>query len=91
MIACSNYLIIVASMLTLLQESRDAYYIKNYPDYFSASGKTMVKKPDGGFVLVSDGELEELKRQNKLTYEVPKAMAGRVVDYTQKPVWIFKQ
>jgi hypothetical protein len=54
-------------------------------------GKVMVKKPDGGFLLVSDAELEQLKRANKLTYEVPRAMGGRTVDTTIKPIWVLKE
>ena len=36
------------------QEARNAYYMKNYPDFFASVGKTMVKKSDGSFFLVDD-------------------------------------
>ena len=77
--------------LVCSQEARDAYYMKNYPDFFATMGKVMVKKPDGGFLLVSDAELEQLKRANKLTYEVPRAMGGKTVDTTIKPIWVLKE
>ena len=47
---------------SLLQEARNAYYMKNYPDWFAAVGKTMLKKPDGSFMLVTDAELQALKK-----------------------------
>jgi len=65
--------------------------MKNYPDFFATVGKVMVKKPDGGFILVSDAELEQMKKANKLTYEVAKTMGGRTVDMTQKPIWVLKE
>lgn len=89
-LSCHRGSLSISYTLLLLQEARDAYYMKNYPDFFAASGKKMLKKPDGGFILVSDGEIEELKKKNRLTYEIPKAMAGQVVDYTQKPIWVLK-
>jgi hypothetical protein len=65
--------------------------MKNYPDFFATVGKTLVKKTDGTFMIVDDSELEELKRANKLTIEIPKAMGGRVTDLTQKPVLIMRE
>jgi hypothetical protein len=65
--------------------------MKNYPDFFATVGKVMVKKPDGGFILVSESELELMKRANQLTYEVPKTMGGRTVDLTQKPIWVLRE
>jgi hypothetical protein len=73
------------------QEARDAYYMKNYPDWFATVGKTMVKRPDGTFVVVTEQELEQLKRQNMLTLEYPKSMGGRVSDMTQKPILVLKE
>jgi hypothetical protein len=35
--------------------------------------------------------LEDLKRTNKLTVETPRAMGGRVVDLTQKPVLMLRE
>jgi hypothetical protein len=42
-------------------------------------------------MIVSDRELSQLKRDNRLTTEMPKAMNGRVTDLTQKPVLILKE
>jgi hypothetical protein len=33
------------------QEARDAFYMKNYPDWFASIDKTLIKKPDGSFVV----------------------------------------
>jgi hypothetical protein len=65
--------------------------MKNYPDFFAAVGKTLVKKPDGTFMMVDDSVLQELKRTNKLTTETPMAMGGRVTDLTQKPVLMLRE
>lgn len=73
------------------EAAREAYYMKNYPDFFQTLGKTLIKKPDGGFIAVSDAELTQLKQQNKLTTQMPKAMGGRVVDLTQKPILMLKE
>jgi CRISPR/Cas system CMR-associated protein Cmr3 (group 5 of RAMP superfamily) len=51
----------------------------------------MVKKPDGSFMLVSDAELAQLKKENKIGVEVPKTMAGKFTDLTQKPIIILKE
>jgi CRISPR/Cas system CMR-associated protein Cmr3 (group 5 of RAMP superfamily) len=51
----------------------------------------MVKKPDGTFMLVSDAELAQLKKENKIGVEVPKTMAGKFTDLTQKPIIILKE
>jgi len=65
--------------------------MKNYPDWFATVGKTLVKKPDGSFMVVSDKELEELRSRNKLGIEMPKAMGGKVTDVTQKPILVLKE
>jgi len=65
--------------------------MKNYPDYFTSVGKTLVKRPDGSFTLLSDREVDELKRNNKLTIEMPKAMGGQVTDLTQRPILVLKE
>lgn len=71
------------------KNARDAYYIKNFPDFFAAVGKKMVKKQsDGAFMVVSDSEFEQLRAQNKLEWEIPKSMG--VNDMTQKPIWVLK-
>eukprot|EP00522_Entomoneis_paludosa_P015522 CAMPEP_0172445356 /NCGR_PEP_ID=MMETSP1065-20121228/5189_1 /TAXON_ID=265537 /ORGANISM="Amphiprora paludosa, Strain CCMP125" /LENGTH=178 /DNA_ID=CAMNT_0013196159 /DNA_START=40 /DNA_END=576 /DNA_ORIENTATION=+ len=73
------------------REARDAYYMKNYPDWFQTVGKTLVKKEsDGTFVALDDKEVAALQRDNKLTLETAKSMGGRVVDYTQKPILVLK-
>lgn len=80
-----------ANKETIQQEARNAYYMKNYPDWFATVGKTMVKKPDGSFLLVDDGELQKLKDQNKIGLEYAKTMGGRVMDVTQKPILTLKE
>lgn len=65
--------------------------MKNYPDWFASVGKTLVRKPDGSFVALDDTEVAQLRKANKLTFEIPKAMGGQVVDYTQKPVLLLKE
>lgn len=65
--------------------------MKNYPDWFASIGKTLIKKADGTFMTVNDKVLEELKRANRLTLEIPKAMNGQVTDLTQKPILVLKE
>ena len=65
--------------------------MKNYPDVFAVSGKTMVKKADGTFLLVSGEELMALKKDNRIGIENVKAMGGKVTDMTQKPVLVLKE
>ena len=85
LVSCRN------ESVCVFQEARDAYYMKNYPDWFQTVGKTLVRKEsDGTFVALSDDEMAELRRKNLLTFEIPKSMGGRVIDYTQKPVLILK-
>jgi hypothetical protein len=81
----------IVTVAFIPQEAKEAYYMKNYPDFFAAVGKVLVKKPDGTFVALSDAEVQELRQANKLTLEIPKAMGGQVTDYTQKPVLVFKK
>lgn len=64
--------------------------MKNYPDWFASVGKTLVKKSDGSFVALDDATIAKLRNENKLTFEIPRAMGGQVVDYTQKPVLVLK-
>ena len=64
--------------------------MKNYPDWFASVGKTLVKKSDGTFVALDDVEVAQLRKENKLTLEIPRTMGGQVVDYTQKPVLMLK-
>jgi hypothetical protein len=65
--------------------------MKNYPDFFAALGKTLVKKTDGTFMAVDDSVLQELKRTNKVTVEIPRTMGGRITDLTQKPVLVMRE
>lgn len=65
--------------------------MKNYPDWFATVGKSMVKKPDGTFMVVGDAELQDLKKQNKIGVEIPRAMGGKVSDLTQKPIMVLKE
>eukprot|EP00980_Cylindrotheca_fusiformis_P000477 scaffold119_cov131-Cylindrotheca_fusiformis.AAC.7 len=74
-----------------VQDAKYAYYMKNYPDWFATVGKTMVRKPDGSFMLVDDEELMVLKRENKIGVENVKAMGGKVADLTQKPILVLKE
>lgn len=74
----------------LKKEARNAYYMKNYPDFFAVVGKNMVKKPDGSFMLVEESELKQLIKDNKIGLEFPKAMGGKVTDLTQKPIMVLK-
>lgn len=71
-------------------EARNAYYRKNYPDFFAAMGKTMIQAKDGSYVLVDDGELASLKAQNKIRLEYAKTLGGKVTDLTQKPIPVLK-
>ena len=65
--------------------------MKNYPDWFATVEKNMVKKSDGSFMVVSDEELMVLRRENKVGVENVKAMGGKVVDLTQKPILVLKE
>ena len=80
-----------ANKETIQKEARDAFYVKNYPDWFASVGKTMVKKPDGTYMVVDDAELSELKAQNKIGIEYAKTMGGKVTDLTQKPIMVLKE
>ncbi|KAL3925200.1 MAG: hypothetical protein SGILL_000573 [Bacillariaceae sp.] len=80
-----------ANKETIQQEAKNAFYMKNYPDWFAAVGKSMVKNPDGSFMVVSDAELAELKAQNKIGIEYATAMGGKVSDVTQKPIMVLKE
>jgi hypothetical protein len=65
--------------------------MKNYPDFFATLDKTLVKKADGTFFVVDAKELAVLKRENRLSYDMPKAMGGKVTDVTQKPILVLKE
>ncbi|KAL7573456.1 hypothetical protein ACA910_013771 [Epithemia clementina (nom. ined.)] len=73
------------------RDARNAYYMKNYPDWFQSVGQTLIKKEsDGTFLVVSDDELRTLQRSNLLTLEIPRSKKN-VVDYTQKPILVLKR
>ena len=80
-----------ANKEAIQQDAKNAFYMKNYPDWFSAVGKSMVKKPDGTFMVVSDAELADLKAQGKIGVENARAMGGKVADVTQKPIMVLKE
>jgi hypothetical protein len=65
--------------------------MKNYPDFFAATGKKLIRKPDGTYMLLDESEVDRLKQENKLATEMPRAMKGRVVDLTQKPILVLKE
>ncbi|GKY98792.1 hypothetical protein MPSEU_000835400 [Mayamaea pseudoterrestris] len=73
------------------KEALNAYYMKNYPDFFASSGKKLVRKPDGSFILLDEAEIDRLSRANKLSTEMPRALKGRVTDLTQKPILVLKE
>jgi hypothetical protein len=74
------------------REALNAYYMKNYPDFFGSIGKVMIKKSsDNTFIVVSLQEAEQMKLDGKLALEVPKARGGKIVDLTQKPILILKE
>lgn len=80
-----------ANKEAIQQEAQNAFYMKNYPDWFTTVGKTLVKKPDGSFMVVNDEELANLKAQNKIGIEYARAMGGKVTDVTQKPILVLKE
>ena len=80
-----------ANKEAIQQDAKNAFYMKNYPDWFASVGKSMVKKPDGSFMVVTDVELAELKAQNKIGIEYATAMGGKVSDVTQKPIMVLKE
>ncbi|KAG7338159.1 hypothetical protein IV203_026027 [Nitzschia inconspicua] len=80
-----------ANKETIQKEARDAFYMKNYPDWFASVGKSMVKKPDGSFMVVTDEELAALKAQNRIGLEYARTMGGKVADITQKPIMVLKE
>ena len=51
----------------------------------------LVKKPDGSFEAYTEQELSVLKKAGKIGVEQPKAMGGKVTDYTQKPIVVLKE
>jgi hypothetical protein len=73
------------------REALNAFYIKNYPDYFQSTGKNLVKKPDGTFVVFSNAEMDELRKANKLAIEIPKAKGGKYADLTQRRIVVLKE
>ena len=75
-----------------IDSAKNAFYAKNYPDWFATVGKTMIQKEsDGTFIVVDDAELAQLRADNKITVKIPTAMGGRVTDVTQKPMLMLKE
>jgi hypothetical protein len=50
----------------------------------------MIKKSDGSYVVVSDGEAAELQKAGRLTYQSVTTKGGGI-DYTQKPILTLKE
>jgi hypothetical protein len=73
------------------REALNAYWVKNYPDAFASTGKTMVKKQDGTFAIFSNAEMDELRKNNKIGVEIPTAKGGKYQDLTQKRILILKE
>ena len=75
-----------------IKSAENAFYAKNYPDWFAAVGKTMVQKEsDGTYVVIDNAELAKLWEQNKIAVKTPTTMGGRVTDVTQKPMLVLKE
>jgi hypothetical protein len=75
-----------------IDSAKNAYYAKNYPDFFAAVGKTMVQKEsDGTFIVVDKAELAKLWDDNKISVTTPTTMGGKIKDVTQKPMLVLKE
>lgn len=73
------------------REALNAFWVKNYPDAFASTGKTMVKKQDGTFAIYSGAEMDELRKANKIGVEIPTAKGGKYQDLTQKRILVLKE
>jgi hypothetical protein len=73
------------------REALNAFYMKNYPDFFASTGKKLVKKPDGSFAVFSEAEFAQLKQESKIGLEIPKTKGGKYQDLTQKPILVLKE
>lgn len=75
-----------------IDSAKNAFYAKNYPDWFAAVGKTMVQKEsDGTFIVIDNAELRKLSDAGKIAFTTPTAMGGKVKDVTQKPMLVLKE
>ena len=75
-----------------IQSAKNAFYAKNYPDWFAAVGKTMVQKEsDGTFVVVDNSELAKLWDDGRVKMSTPTTMGGKIKDVTQKPMLVLKE
>lgn len=75
-----------------IESAKNAFYAKNYPDWFAAVGKTMVQKEsDGTFIVIDNAELRKLSDAGKIAFTTPTAMGGKVKDVTQKPMLVLKE
>jgi hypothetical protein len=87
---CFIFLPLGKTTTTKKQEARDAYYNKNYPDWFASVGKVMIKKADGSYMVVTDGEAAALQKAGRLTFQSATTKGGGI-DYTQKPILTLKE
>jgi hypothetical protein len=75
-----------------IDSAKNAFYAKNYPDWFAAVGKTMIQKEsDGTFIVVDNAELAKLWDENKISVKTPTTMGGKIKDVTQKPMLVLKE
>jgi hypothetical protein len=75
-----------------IESAKNAFYAKNYPDWFAAVGKTMIQKEsDGTFIVIDNAELQQLWAENKVTVKVPTTLGGKITDVTQKPMLVLKE
>ena len=75
-----------------IDSAKNAFYAKNYPDWFAAVGKTMIQKEsDGTFIIVDNEELSKLWDEGKLRMSNPTTMGGKIKDVTQKPMLVLKE
>ena len=74
-----------------MASAKNAFYAKNYPDWFAAVGKTMVQKEsDATFVVMDNSELAKLWDEGKIKTSTPMTLGGKIKDVTQKPMLILK-
>lgn len=75
-----------------IDSAKNAFYAKNYPDWFATVGKTMImKESDGTFIVVDKAELAKLWDENKISVTTPTTMGGKIKDVTQKPMLVLKE
>ena len=87
---CLTTKFFLVCLLMWFQEAKEAFYMKNYPDWFATVGKIMIKKSDGSFIVVDAEEAATLQKEGRLQYETPRSKGGTLIDYTQKPILVLK-